>query len=337
MRDAADTIDHPEDGAAGYSVHRRRFLAQSTAWFTIAAGSGLSGVMSRGTQARAAVTAPMRPEGSHFKLSLAAYSFHRVLPKAWTSDTLPADAFTLEDFIDFCAQQQLDGCELTAYYFPKTVTPEYLVSLKQRAHRLGLSISGTAIGNDFCLPTGPARDAQLQMMRDWIDYSAMLGAPCIRIFAGQVPKGDDEAAAIGRCAEAINQSLSYAAEKGIFLALENHGGITATPQQMLRILEQIEPSPWFGINFDSGNFHTNDPYADLEQIAPYAVNAQIKVEITAGGVKQPADLPRIVQILQQARYRGFLTLEYEAEEDPVAAIPRVLSQLRSILNTSTSG
>src|SRR5262249_32571316 len=123
----------------------------------------------------------------------------------------------------------------------------------------------------------------------------------------------------------------YAAEKGVILALENHGGITATPDQMLKIVEAIPKNPWFGVNFDSGNFHTADPYADLERIAPYAVNAQVKVEMAPLNKKGPADLERIVNILKAARYRGYVVLEYEAAEDPFDAVPGHLKTLRTLL------
>ena len=226
----------------------------------------------------------------------------------------------------------MDGYELTAYYFPKEITPQYLVSLKERTFRLGLDISGTAIGNDFCLPEGDARERQLKMCRDWIDYSAALGAPAIRIFAGNVPKGDSEDAARERCIAGINQSLEYAATKGVCLALENHGGITATPEQLLKIIDGVQASPWFGVNFDGGNFNTADPYADLAKIAPYAINAQVKVEVTAGGKKEPADLARVVKILKEANYRGFLVLEYEAKEEPLEAVPGYLKRLRELIS-----
>ncbi len=71
-----------------------------------------------------------------------------------------------------------------------------------------------------------------------------------------------------------------------------------------------------------------DPYRDLARIAPYSLNAQVKVEIPVNGVKQPADLRRIVDILRQADYSGYVTLEYEAKEDPYKAIPRYLDELR---------
>jgi sugar phosphate isomerase/epimerase len=95
---------------------------------------------------------------------------------------------------------------------------------------------------------------------------------------------------------------------------------------------QAVRSPWFGINFDSGNFHSDDPYADMERIAPFAINAQVKTEIQpAGQPSHPADLSRIVGILKDADYSGYVVLEYEAEEDPYEAIPRHVETLRALV------
>jgi sugar phosphate isomerase/epimerase len=293
----------------------------------------------------AAVTAAMAPAipsraadpitrngKSHMKLSLAAYSFSRMLVTRGTPEQIAAAKFTLEKFVDFCAEQNLDGTELTAYYFPKDVTEEYLVGLKERTFRLGLDVSGTAIGNDFCKPKGPEWDKQISDAKQWIDFAAILGAPVIRIFAGNIPKDDTEDAARERCIEGINVSLDYAAKKGVFLALENHGGITATPEQMLKIIHGVKPSPWFGVNFDGGNFRTADPYADLEQIAPYAINAQLKVEISPNGKTEETDLTRVVEILRKANYRGYIVLEYESKPDPFEAIPGHLKKLRELIS-----
>ncbi len=268
------------------------------------------------------------------KLSLAGYSFNKMMAKRGGREDIAKAEMSLEKFIDYCAAQGLGATELTGYYFPKDITSEYLLSLRAQTHRLGISISGTAIGNDFCLPEGDARQKQLAECREWIDYAAIMGAPAIRIFAGKVPKGDTEDAAIERCAAGINECLKYAATKGVFLALENHGGITATPEQMMKIISLVDSSPWFGLNFDSGNFQTEDPYADLAKIAPYAVNAQIKAAIAPGGKKQPADFERIVKILKDAGYRGFVALEYEEAESPFEAIPMLLAQLRPLLETA---
>ncbi len=307
---------------------RREFLRQNLLGIGVIAASQM--LMARSPLISA--EPPLRNGKSHLKLSLAAYSFHRLLRRRDTPEQLSAAPFSLEKFIDFCAEQDLDGTELTAYYFPQQITNEYLMSLKERTFRLGLDISGTAIGNDFCLPEGEERQKSLTMCRDWIDYSAALGAPVIRIFAGQIPKGDREEAARERCIDGINTSLVYAAEKGVCLALENHGGITSTVEQMQKIIQGVKPSPWFGVNFDGGNFQTADPYSDLEKIAPYAINAQIKVEISRSGKKEPADLARVVRILKDAHYRGFVVLEYESAEDPFVAIPQHLRTLRQLIS-----
>jgi len=297
---------------------RRRFLHASLAVAAAPLAAPLLGA-----------EAPVRNGKPHFKLSLAAYSFNRFLPRNWPKPKEGNSTMTIEQVIDFAADLDLDGIELTSYYFPAEVTEPYLRSLQERCFRLGLDISGTAIGNDFCVPDGPERDFQMQMTRQWIDYSATLGAPTIRIFAGSVPKGDTEATAIDRCIVGINEAVRYAATKGVVLALENHGGITATAEQLLTIVRRVDPSPWFGVNFDSGNFRTADPYGDLEKIAPFAVNAQVKAMIAPNGTQAPADLGRVIDILRRANYRGYVVLEYE-EDDPHGQIPRYIEELRGL-------
>ncbi|MDA0831726.1 MAG: sugar phosphate isomerase/epimerase [Planctomycetota bacterium] len=311
---------------AGFS--RRGFLTSAA---SVAGGSYLSSLIAP-TGVVSAAEPIVRTGKSHFKLSLAAYSFHRYLPFNYKKPFEGEAKMNLDDFVNFCAEQNLDGTELTSYYFPTDTTTDYLLHLKEMTFRLGLDISGTAIGNDFCVVGSEAREQQLAYTRQWIDNAAIMGAPCIRIFAGTIPQGDTEEAARERCISAIDEAVEYAATKGVILALENHGGITATPEQILKIITAVKPSPWFGVNFDGGNFHTADPYASLEQIAPYTVNAQLKVEVTPEGQpKQPSDLKRMVGVLKDAGYRGYLVLEYEAEEEPHEAIPRHLQELRDII------
>jgi sugar phosphate isomerase/epimerase len=302
-------------------ISRRGFITGGVA--TLAG----SAVAVSGTNANAA-KAPVRNGASHMKLSLAAYSFNRMLPRPGRDQK---GEMTLEDFVDYCAKLNLDGTELTSYYFPAEPSRDYLLNLKEQTFRLGLDISGTAIGNDFCLPEGEKRQAQLKLCRDWIDHAAVMGAPVIRIFAGKVQKGGTEEEALDLCVAGINESLDYAAKKGVLLALENHGGITATPEQLLSIVERVKDSKWFGVNYDSGNFRTEDPYGDLEKIAPYAVNAQIKVALkTPNNEHREADLKRMVEILRAANYRGYVVLEYE-EAKPYEEIPMYVEKLRELI------
>jgi sugar phosphate isomerase/epimerase len=295
---------------------RRQFLQSA-----LVAGTGLA-LAGRPADA----IEPVRRTGkSHLRLSMAGYSYRQYLAAK------PKPTMTYDDFIDLAADLNLDAVELTAYYFPET-TPEYLAHLKGRCTRLGLDVSGTAVGNNFCVTDSDKLHAQVKMVKDWVEHSSRLGAKTIRIFAGPLEKGDTEAKARERCTAAIEEACEHAGKYGILLALENHGGIVSTPEQLLAIVKAVK-SDWFGVNFDTGNFHTSDPYADLEKIAPYAVTVQIKSEVHPAGQKEPqeADLKRLTDILRAANYRGYVALEYEAKEDPKTAVPRVMDELRKLM------
>jgi sugar phosphate isomerase/epimerase len=295
---------------------RRQFLQSS-----LLAGTGLAAA------GRAGAIEPIRRTGpTHMRLSLAAYSFRQALDLK----KKPKPAMTLDDFIDLCAVMDLDAVELTAYYFPRT-TADYLAHLKGRCTRLGLDVSGTAVGNNFCVPEADKLKAQIESVKQWIEHSARLGAKTMRIFAGNVSRGDSEESARKRCIEAIQESCDHAAKFGLYLALENHGGITSNAEQVLALVKAVQHD-YFGVNLDTGNFHTADPYADLEKIAPYAVTVQIKTEIQrAGAKKEDADLQRLINILRAAHYRGYVALEYEAAEDARTAVPRHIDALKKLV------
>jgi sugar phosphate isomerase/epimerase len=282
------------------------------------------------TPRRARAIPPIgRSRPSHLRLSIAAYSYRDYL----TGKKNPN--FDLFQFVNLAADMALDAVEPTAYYFPSDVTSDYLYRLKLHAFGLGLDISGTAIGNNFCLPPGPKRDEQITTALRWIDRAAELGAPVIRIFAGNVARGSTEDQAVSWAIDGINAVLPHAASKGIVLALENHGGITTTAQQVMKIVKAID-APNFGVNLDTGNFRGNDPYDEMAQLAPYAMNVQVKTEIESGRErgKEAADLGRVVAILREARYSGYVVLEYEAAEDPLKAIPRHIQTLRQLIRES---
>lgn len=105
------------------------------------------------------------------------------------------------------------------------------------------------------------------------------------------------------------------------------GGIVAEADDLLEIVKAVR-NPSVGINLDSGNFHGDDPYADLVRCVPYAVNVQVKVEVRRrGGAPEATDLDRLVRILVDGGYQGWVALEYEAAEDPWVAVPRHLGEL----------
>jgi sugar phosphate isomerase/epimerase len=267
--------------------------------------------------------------GAPFKLGLAAYSYRKYLQGA-------AKRMSLLDFIRAAAELGTDGVELTEYYFPKPITLEFLREVKRAAQLWGQTITGTPIGNQFTFPAGMDRDRQVETYRRWVDVSATLGSPTIRTFAGSAPKGISETDARRHVIETLKGVCDYAGERGVFVALENHGGVVAEPDGLLEIVQAVE-SPWLGINLDTGNFRTVDPYADLERCAPYAITAQYKVEISPkGSPAQPADFGRILKILRGAGYRGFVTLEHESREEPDVAVPRHLREMRRLMLTDAA-
>src|SRR5829696_5686757 len=114
-------------------MHRRDFLATS-----LVSPAALVGFFAHAT----AIDPIPRQGGPLLKLSLAAYSFRDHL----TGKKQPA--MTFEDFVDLAATLGLPAVEPTSYYF-KDTSPAYLTKLKGRCIRLGLDVSGGAVGNKF--------------------------------------------------------------------------------------------------------------------------------------------------------------------------------------------
>jgi len=292
---------------------RRSFLSTSAA---LTAGAALAG-----TRAARAIEPIARNGKAKFKFSLAAYSYRDLLggmnPK-----------LTMTDFVSDCAKFGLEGTELTSYYFPKNLTHDYLHLLAAQCFRLGLDVSGTAIGNDFGHPPGEKRLKEIATTKQWIDFAATLGAPVIRIFAGHDQPGSTPAQAHSLMVSAIEECCEYAGKHGIYLALENHGGPTATAEGLLSFVRDVN-SPWFGVNLDSGNFASADVYGDLAKIALYAVNVQVKVVVTNGKKeKSPMDFKKLAALLREAHYRGYIVLEFEEKGDPREECPKFLDQIR---------
>jgi len=300
----------------------RRDVIKTTA---MAAGAAaLSGFTA--CQASVPEAAPPKPSvgespTKNMHLSMAAYSMR---------DALGKGEMDLFGFIDWCAELGLPGTELTSYYFKEGFDNSYLHQLKLHAFRQGVTVSGTAVGNNFCLPPGPEKDEQVASVKQWIDYAVELSAPHIRIFAGRAPKGVELQKAIGWAVDGIKECLDYAGKRGVVLGLENHGGITARVKDHLAICDAVGEHPCFGVNLDTGNYRTN-PYEELAVAAPRSVNVQIKVEVSgANGESVPADLAKFRDILIQAGYKGWVALEYEAKEDPLVAIPGYIKQLQEL-------
>jgi sugar phosphate isomerase/epimerase len=270
---------------------------------------------------------PRPGQRPRLRLSLAAYSYRQYL------DLKKKPTMTLMDFIDTAAWGPLDAVELTSYYFADT-SVDYLKQILQRCRQHGLAISGVPVGNNFCHRDPAQLREEIQRVCAWIERAALLQAETVRIFAGSLERGDSLEAAQKRVVEAIEQCCAHAEKHGVKVALENHGGITATPEMLLTLVRQVR-SKAFGVNVDTGNFYTPNPYADIAAIVPYGIVAQVKTEMIRPDKKrEPADLARLIDIFKQANFQGYIALEYEAAEEPKVAVPRYLKQLRQLIGPS---
>jgi sugar phosphate isomerase/epimerase len=263
-------------------------------------------------------------------LGLAAYSLRQffAFSRGKAQKHKGNEPLDMSGFLKYCATQGFDAAELTSYFFPPEVSDDALRLLKQEAFLQGVAISGTAIGNNFTIGRGEKLDTEIAAAKAWIDKAAIMGAPHIRFFAGTGRDLDQGGDRLDVAIEALEDCAQYAATKGIFVGVENHGNLTAP--QMLEIMRRAKNS-WIGINLDTGNFYSDDPYADLEECAPYAVNVQVKVTMKdPSGKSYPADLDRVGKILKSSGYQGYVILEYE-DEDPYERIPPAHEALRKAL------
>ena len=255
------------------------------------------------------------------QLSCCAYSYRQALQSGTMS---------LSDFLRVCRTIEMDGVELTAYYFP-TTDAAYLQAVRQEAQGLGLAVSGTAVGNDFAQPEAAKRAEHVAMTKAWIEHSVVLGAPTLRVFAGNVREGQSEAEAFANVVACLQECAEPAAQRGVKLALENHGGLTATAEGTLRLLNAVD-SPALGLNLDFGNF-AGDIYGQFAACAPHAVATHAKLHAHNSGAGAPivVDYDRVREIMEAAGYTGFLAIEYEEAEPAETGVPRFAAALHAVL------
>ena len=221
----------------------------------------------------------------------------------------------------------------------------YLARLKRHAVRHGVSYCCLSIHQDFVDPDPAFLKAQVEHTKKCIEIAYALGIGVVRINSGRwntIKSFDDLMKARGLepilpgyteddgfkwCVDSLNQCIPKAEECGVTLAVENHWGLTRSPEGLLRIAKEIT-SPWVGVMLDTGNF-LEDPYDKLAMVAPKAVYVQAKTYFGGGEwYTLNLDYPRIAKILATAGYTGWVALEMEGKENPDIAVPKSIQLLR---------
>lgn len=264
-----------------------------------------------------------RKRGSHVKIGLNAYSFNK---------DLMAGTMKISDVLDFCADNNIDGVDMTGYYFPgypKAPADEFLYGVKRHAWMNGVTIGGTGVRNDFALPSAAERDEQIRLVKDWVDVCAKLGGTMVRVFSGKaVAKGYTFDQTLEWMVPAFQDCAKYAAARGVLLGMQHHDDFLKTAAETIRLVEAVK-SDWFTVILDVGSLRQGDPYAEIEKLLPYASNWQVKEQVWYGTKKVDIDLARLRKIVDKVGYRGFMPIEALGQGDSRQIVKGFLGRVRA--------
>ncbi|MCW5980471.1 MAG: sugar phosphate isomerase/epimerase [Bryobacteraceae bacterium] len=289
----------------------RRALAQSAIGLTVP---------------RAVLAQPKvaRLPGAHVRIALNSYSFDRPLRDG---------SLTLSDVVHYCARHGIEALDATGYYFPgypQAPPGDYIRNLKREALVNGVTVFGTGVRNDFSVPDAAARKRDVQLVKAWIEVAATLGASVIRVFSGRgVPAGYSFDQVLDWMVPDLRECVAYGQSHGVVVGLQNHNDFLKTAAETVRLVNAVN-SEWFGIVLDVGSLRQGDPYAEIEQLVPYAVSWQLKENVGYGDKETPTDLGRLKAIIDRAGYRGFLPIETLGPGDPAVKVAKFLAEVRSV-------
>ena len=262
-------------------------------------------------------------------------------PKCFMDQLVLQRSMSVFDWIEMAADLPIDGLELYDGFL-ETLDEGYLEKVRLAIERRGLKMPMLCCSPDFTQPDPDARRKEIEREKKMIDVTASLGGKFCRVLSGQRRPQISRAEGVRLVVESIGEMLEYAAQRGIVLALENHykdnywkyPEFAQHTDVFLEIVSQID-SPWFGVQFDPSNTLVagEDPLDLLERVKSRVVTMHAsdrylmsghtlddlkKAEGSTGyaaflshGVigKGLNDYPRIFQILKEAGFQGWISIE----------------------------
>ena len=320
------------------SIERRNFLARSVA---VAAGLGFarrSSGQERNDKGVERSTGTARKSQRPNPIAVSTYSFWQFRRNRMMS---------IEKCIEEASRMGFDGVDILLRQMEREQREEneHCRILKRTALINGVDLCCMSTHQGFLSPDQNKRRDNIDLTRRQVEIAYKLGIPIIRINTGtwgtsknfddlmahrgiEPPvEGYTEEDGFKWVIESIEQCLPVAEKCGVILGLENHWGLARTPEGLLRIVNAIK-SPWLQVLLDTGNF-LEDPYDKLEMCAAQTVLMQAKTYY-GGGLWYTLDLdyPRIARIMRRHDFRGYVSLEFEGNEDYKTAIPKSLVTLR---------
>ena len=242
---------------------------------------------------------------------------------------LKSGAMSMADFIRKGVELGVNGVDITGYWLTSLDT-SYLAGLRHLAYKSGMAFSGAACGANMTQGAVTERSKVLNEIRKWVDATNDLGASHLRVFAGDLPHNSSVEQAANWTVEVMKSASDYSGKRGITLGLENDNGIGDRADVVLDIIRRTD-SPYAGINLDITNFATHsdeEQYRQIEACIPYATH--IHIRDTFESTKNTVDLDRVWKLFVKYHYEGYVSAEYEADEDAMTGAPKLVAKVKEL-------
>ncbi|GJM27830.1 MAG: hypothetical protein DHS20C17_04650 [Cyclobacteriaceae bacterium] len=254
------------------------------------------------------------------KVGIDSYCFHRLFGEVYPHQFKQEQQLDMEGFLAYAAGLGVDGVSLESCFFPE-FAPEYLAAVKQQLDKYQFD-RVYAWGHPDGLEGGD-NQAEFDSMLQHIEHAKAIGSDTMRVVGSSLMfRFEPHGPQLEKLAEMFQQAVKVAESYRVKLAIENH--IDYNSDEILWLLEAVN-SPYFGVNFDSGNFLRvlDDPVKAMEKLAPYVMATHIKDMLPVPGVsvdewyffscvptgKGLIDNQRIAQLLVDQHYQGFFAVE----------------------------
>jgi sugar phosphate isomerase/epimerase len=205
----------------------------------------------------------------------------------------------------------LDAVEYVSTFFrDKAEDEEYLTQLKNECDKYGVkSLIIMVDGEGNLADTSLSRrNKAVENHYKWVKAAKFLGCHSIRVNAGgRGTMGQMQAAAI----DALTKLSDYAADYGINVIVENHGGNSSIGKWLAEIMKSVN-RPNCGTLPDLGNFYEYDRYKGVADLMPYAKGVSGKThDFDENGNETQIDYERMMKIISDSGYKGYIDVEYE--------------------------
>ncbi len=190
---------------------------------------------------------------------------------------------------------------------------------------------------DLGAPDPRERAQAVENHKKWVEAARFLGCHSIRVNARSEGTYAEQRE---RAADGLRRLCELADPHEIDVIVENHGGLSSNGAWLAAVIEAVD-HPRCGTLPDFGNFHLGDGtwydrYQGVAELMPFAKAVSAKThDFDDEGDCVETDYARMMRIVLDAGYRGFVGIEYEgsglSEPDGIRATKALLERVRAEL------